>query len=284
LLFKSASLILPICFTSFFCKLGALPIGNPYSPEMYTKGVFFENGKLSFLDTTLRLGFWGNYVFNRSMQWEKAVNGTAQNVETFSIYKNQAVCTLTFLEKFDLFGLIGVSNFSQSTPFYDSLGQKHELFDLTYEPTVSYGGGVRVLLYRLGLSTIGLQGQFFSAHPKLSSYIDYTTGFVNYPSNVASSFYIDYQGSISVAYKVATKYGTSMIPYLGLRFSDARLFQNNEVYNGSLVGIYQSNLSARKLVGYSIGITTLWQSKSAITIEGQLASEKSVLVSGELRL
>lgn len=269
--------------------LSALPVANPVDASLYTRGIWWNDSGcdpcdpcFSWCDAfSMRIGFWGDYVFNRYMQEDVKVNNNQGEVDQFTIYKNQGVLTLNWCDWFDIYGLVGTANFSQRTPFL--VGGFDEMVGIEYQAAVSFGGGLRATLWECGGFGLGIEAQYFGARPTLESFTNFGTGIVTHPNNVKNSSYNEWQVGIGTSYRVDSGYGNAFIPYIAIKFAGSELDQRNATYVSSLTSITQGNLESSKTVGYAVGMTTTVCERGGLTVEGRFGDELAVFVNGQLR-
>ncbi len=137
-----------VFFSGLLCSasaLQALPVGNPAEPSLLIDGVMFEGLQgdpcdpcISFCDSiSLRAGFYGDYVFDRSLKTDvnklftmgKAFSGAAkdltiadvpedsvsnvaygQHLHNAELYTNAAFLALNIWDRFDIFCTLGAMN------------------------------------------------------------------------------------------------------------------------------------------------------------------------------
>lgn len=288
---------LSLAILSFFSAgaLSALPVANPIDASLYTSGIWWCDSGCNPCDPcfswydafSLRMGFWGDYVFNRHM--EENLTNNAGVIQQFSIYKNQGVLTLNWCDWFDLYGLVGAANFSQTTPALNSSSGNRILLNLDYNASICYGGGARMTLWECGCFGLGIEGQYFGSQPQLESWTNFAQGAVFYPSSVKPSSYNEWQVGIGSAYRVETGYGSAFVPYIAIKFAGAKLSQNNTTYEttsnppDSRDSLSQFDLENSRLVGYAVGMTATVCERGGITVEGRFADERALFVTGEIR-
>lgn len=273
----------------------ALPVGNPIDASLYTDGIFWCNNYdecdpcpslcSSF---SMRIGFWGDYVFDRHMETDKPGNTATRSfqnnstIQKFSIYKNQGVLVFNWADWWDIWGLVGAANFSQISPALD-LGNVRGTTIMLYSPTISYGAGSRMTLWNCGCFGLGIEGQYFGAQPKLNSYEFVIDGITNYVTGAKASTYTEWQVGLGASYRVEG-YGNSLVPYIAVKFAGATLTQNNTAYASSTGDILtQGNLCNQKSTGFAVGMTATSADKVGITVEGRFADETAVFVNGQIR-
>jgi major outer membrane protein len=276
--------------------LQALPVNNPIEASLYTDGIIWCEQECrpcrSWCDAlSLRAGFWGDYVFNRNLETKSsstinnvtAVFAEGDAIQKFSIYKNQGVLTLNYCNWLDIFGVVGVANFEQyANPLY--FNQYRGTALIFYDPAVSYGGGARMTVWECGCFGFGIEGQYFGAAPKLSSFTYQLDAQVNYPQNVKASSYNEWQVGFGTSYRLEG-YGNALVPYVAVKFAGVKFTQYNSVYfcgdgNDSLS---QGDLKNSRTVGFAVGMTATSIDKGGITVEGRFADETAVFVNGEIR-
>jgi major outer membrane protein len=277
---KLTTAIFALLSTGTLCSL---PVANPIDASIYKTGIFWTNSCCDsfascFDAFSIRLGFWGDYVFNRHLE-EDGVSESV--VDQFFIEKNQGVVTLNWCDWIDVFGLVGVANFSQETPF-DVSSQKI-MYAIDYQAALSYGGGARLTLWECECFGLGIEGQYFRSQPKLENFTDFDSGFVGYPSDANASTYSEWQVGLGAAYTISTGYGNAFTPYAAVKFAGAKLDQNNDAYISGDSLLRQDNLKNQRTIGYAVGLTATVCQKGGLTVEGRFADEKAVFVNGQVR-
>ena len=104
----------------------ALPLGNPSEASMMREPVlsrdscakfcqYFAKPGVALCDAfSVRLGFYGDYVFNRHLQ-ARDENDHNPDIEHFHLYTNAAYIAANFYDRIDIFGTLGASSMRLDT-------------------------------------------------------------------------------------------------------------------------------------------------------------------------
>jgi major outer membrane protein len=268
----------------------ALPVANPIDASLYKNGVWTCRSicepcdpNFSCYDAfSLRVGFWGDYVFNRNMEEKIPGSNNQGNVETFTIIKNQAVMTLNWCNWLDVYGLVGAANFELLSPYNSTNTGNPELFTVLSNTALSYGGGARATLWECGNFGVGLEGQYFGFQPTIDNFVAFTRRTVNYLISDRDSKYNEWQVGLGAAYQIHA-HVVDFIPYAAIKFAGASLKLDHPqmVSDFSFLGI--PDLQNSRTVGYAIGTTVTFCDKGGMTVEGRFADETALFVNGQIR-
>src|ERR1700722_316394 len=99
----------------------ALPVGNPSDASLLCDGLIWEghcgdpcDPCLTWCDAfSFRLGFYGDYVFNRHLKVNH--NDGNNNIEHTKIFTNAAFLAANFWDRFDVFATLGATNIGIDT-------------------------------------------------------------------------------------------------------------------------------------------------------------------------
>jgi major outer membrane protein len=270
----------------------ALPVANPIDASLYKDGIWWCNDECSSCDPcdpcfswcdsfSWRVGFWGDYVFNRNMEAKNAGNNNQADIQSFSIYKNQGVITLNWCDWIDLYGVVGAANYQLQTPYLASTGNR-ELFTLNSETSVSYGGGARMTLWECGGFGLGVEGQYFGFQPDIANFVAFQRQTVNYPISNRGTQYNEWQAAIGAAYQIHA-YAVNFVPYAAIKFAGSNFQLNESLVISEVDSVRVLDLENARTVGYAIGATVTFCEKGGLTVEGRFADEKAVFVNGQMR-
>src|SRR5258708_5947491 len=95
-------------------QLAALPIGNPAEPGLLCEGILWEQfcsgadpacGGI-WTEVAFRIGFYGDYVFNRHLDFDKgALKG--HKFEKTELFTNSAFIAVNYKERAEFFCTLG---------------------------------------------------------------------------------------------------------------------------------------------------------------------------------
>lgn len=273
-------------------SLYALPVGNPWDASLLTTGVICEGHCAEFCDPnvswcdawSLRVGFYGDYVFNRHMEVDR--NDDDSSISKVELYTNAAYLALNFYDRFDIFATLGTTNIQlrpQSSAFGDTFRNTPAL--VATETDFSWSLGVRATLWECGCLGIGAEAQYFETHPKLNFYTD---DFLNEPEYFHEGdrlIYQEWQIGFGVAYRVNISCSaTALVPYAAVKWGRALIDMDDvRVRVSQELPVTLFDLETEREWGYAIGLTLVGCDKAGVTVEGRWASEKAVHVNAQFR-
>lgn len=280
-------LLLPFLLIS---PLFALPIGNPMDANLYLNGIFRNDCEAYCCDPcdpcfnwcdawSVRLGFYGDYVFNRHMELK---GGGKKDIDDFEIYTNAAYLALNICDRVDIFTTLGATNFNlTANPKVFGVISSLRL-KLETETSFSWSIGGRATIWSCDCFYFGIEGQYFATQPDVE--VVEVAGFIpSYPDDDITLKYREWQVGLGAAYffRVGCS-GVSAIPYLGLKWAGSSADFNNGVPS-PITGLTLYDLENKKRWGWGLGMTLLFCDALGVTVEGRWADEKAVHVNGQLR-
>lgn len=264
-----------------FRALHALPIGNPADASLLTEGVVWEGcDSCAWLDAlSFRAGLYGDYVFDRNLEvnqinFEKMLNTT--------LYTNAGYFVLNICDIFDLFTTLGSTKIrvhDLTKPFSDQPGGSN--FDLVINGAshFSWSMGGRATLWRCRCVGVGIEGQYFSTGPLITSFV--RNGSESLFSNRFSMHYREWQLGLGVTYRVFF-----FAPYVAVKYSGCRLTFNNHAFLGSAFPfneLFLKNLRNSKRWGWALGCSLIESSRVSFAVEGRFADEQALYINGQIR-
>jgi hypothetical protein len=263
--------------------LSALPLGNPAEPGIYKRGAFLCGGNNNLCDPcfnwcdafSLRIGFYGDYVFNRGLKIVKEPNPLIKgsDFDEYQIFTNAGYIALNFINRLDVFTTLGEtttkikSNLTGLAP--GLLGEG----ELIQSPHFSWSVGSRALLFSWRCFDFGLEGQYFHRTIKTSHEIDYSTGLVAF-RDISPGSYREWQVGGGVSLTFATPCNdVKLIPYVGAKGA----WLKRTILGG------QAEDRAPRHWGFATGMTLAVLEAAGVTVEGRFGDEKAISVLGEFR-
>ncbi len=269
----------------------ALPVGNPLDASLLCNGLiwegdcctdvwdFFCDPCTSWCDIfSVRVGFYGDYVFNRHLEFD---DPQGDDIEHTEIFTNAGYLALNMFNQFDLFATLGATNLFIDTNAgsYNNLELDGRRLEIKTETHFSWSIGTRATLFECGCWGVGLEGQYFRAEPKITR-ITHSATFSVYPDDI-SLRYREWQVGLGVSYKI-----NLFVPYIAVKWSWAKAsMENREIIFPDEEGasIFLHNLENKKLWGYAVGVSLVDCNQASMTLEGRWGSEKAVYVNGQVR-
>lgn len=278
----------------------ALPVGNPSEASLLCDGVCWEghcgdvcDPCLSWCDAfSVRLGFYGDYVFNRHMEVDDQNCDANSDYEHVRLYTNAAYLAGNFWDRVDIFITLGASGlyadgegsaFSYN-PRATFLGSWVEL---ETETAFSWSVGGRATLWECGCTSVGIEGQYFEFRPHVNTVNTFNnaTAGVNgltFPANCVSAKYYEYQVGLGLSHRIHC-----FVPYVAVKWSAAKLMMDNARVGGidNTAGTFEvlGNAQLTNVWGYAVGVSVVDCEKAAITGEFRGGDELAAYVNGQLR-
>lgn len=268
-LMKKNILLLTLILASV--PLSALPVGNP------AEATLISCGSISY-----RLGFAGDYVFNRNLE----LDGKEQcDINTTEIFTNAAYLAVNFCDRIDLFTRLGATRLHISTDAiaFGSLVSLQS--ELSFHTDFSWSIGTRATLWEYCGFALGLEGEYFCCSTRVDSFLNYDDGAFVYFSGVDAN-YSEWQVGLGVSYEVDSSFSVmSWVPYLAVKWAGGHLnLDSAQFVAGSSFEILQfEDLKIEKMWGFALGTTFTFCDQLAVTVEGRFADEKAFYVLGEFR-
>lgn len=251
--------------------LSALPLGNPSDPTLFCQGLIGWQPPCPLDALSLRIGFYGDYVFNRyvTFLFDQAT-GKTKELDHTQIFTNAGFIALNIANRMDFFGTLGGSkiNVFTSAKIVQPQETAGNWENFETNTSLSWSAGARLILFEYGCTTLGIEGQYFYTNPNLSRFT--MADLVSlYRENVDAT-YREWQVGLGLSHRIK-----SLVPYVGAKWSklqwailqpvDPRFFKNNKRY------------------GFAIGTTYIPCDIVDISVEGRFGDEKALHVNGQIR-
>ncbi len=265
--------------------LTALPVGNVNDASLYTQGVWWGRSCASVCDPcfswcdafSVRLGFYGDYVFNRHLETNTSYDSAIQVTELFT---NAGYAALNICNWIDIFATFGSTNL-----YLDTTAQNQDNIFVDFSPEFSWSVGGRVSLWEYCNFGIGLEGQYFQFKPNLNfvRQLGVTAGSV-YNYTDTSATYKEWQVGLGASYMFCSECpGTVFVPYVAVKWAGAKLNTGNVSYTPVDITYTIPNLENSKLWGYCVGLTLTQNETIGATVEGRWGDEKAVHTNLQIR-
>lgn len=262
----------------------ALPVGNPSDASLLCDGLIWEGHCGDFCDPSLtwcdafsiRVGFYGDYVFNRHMR----TNGhdlPHSDIEHTKISTNAALIVANFWDRFDIFTTLGTTNFFLDTneATFTSIGSGR--LQLETSSHFSWSVGARGTIWECGCTSLGAEGQYFSTRPDIKR-VTFESIESIYPDSDAK--YWEWQVGLGISHRI-----NILVPYVAIKWSRAKQEFGNALFpfaaGADLATI--PNTKNKKHFGYAVGCSLIDCEKASLTVEGRFVDEKALYVNGQIR-
>jgi len=261
----------------------ALPVGNPADASLLCDGIFWEghcgdpcDPCMSWCNAfSLRIGFYGDYVFDRHMEVN---SGEHPDIEKTSLYTNAGLIVANFWDRFDIFATLGATNLFIDTNVsaFDTDGANvGQRVVIDTETDFSWSTGIRGTIWECGCTTFGFEAQYFYTSPKVSR-ITRAAQFSLYDE--LSTQYSEWQVGVGIAHRI-----NILTPYIAVKWAHANLELDGGPLPAPLNTLDPKDSDSDKLFGYAVGVSLVDCEKASITVEGRWGDERAVHVNGQLR-
>lgn len=264
----------------------ALPVGNPSDASLLNDGLIWEgfcgdpcDPCLSWCDAwSIRVGFYGDYVFNRHMEVDE--DGTnSDDIEHTQIYTNAGLVTLNLWDRFDIFAMFGATNMFIDTNAVSFGGPIGSRIEIETETEFSWSVGGRATLWECGCTTLGIEGQYFRTRPDVKR-ITVSSSSSVYPDSYLDLTYTEWQVGAGISHRI-----NMFVPYIAVKYARSYWdFHGDTIIVPGLANPLRANdLNAKKHWGYALGVSLIDCEKASITAEGRFGDEKAVYINGQVR-
>jgi major outer membrane protein len=264
----------------------ALPIGNPSNASLLCDGLFLEghcgdpcDPFLNWGDAlTFRVGFWGDYVFNRHLQVHSRSRNISSSIEKTKINTNAGFLAANLWDRVDLFTTLGATDFAlrSNVKTFGSASNGPQL-ELETKNQFSWSVGARGTLWECGCTSFGLETQYFTTKPRVHR-VSIAESVSVYPDNSISARYQEWQVGGGVAHRI-----NMFVPYLGVKWSWAKVNFDHAHPFASDPDLTLFNSRNKNHWGFAAGVSLIDCEKAALTVEGRYGDERAVHVNGQIR-
>lgn len=253
----------------------ALPVGNPAEASLLCDGLFWDGYSCgpcySWCDFfSFRIGFYGDYVFNKHMEEDNSQGG---DIETTKLYTNAGYIAVNFWNRLDVFGTLGATNLFLETGLDGGDGR----FELETETDFSWSVGIRGTLWRCGRTYLGAEAQYFYTRPHITRVTE-SADASGYPAHNVDVKYDEWQIGLGVAHRIY-----NLVPYIAIRWGHAKFDDNETILltNGESAILHSTE--SKNNWGYALGATLIGCEKASLTVEGRFGGETAVYTNGQIR-
>jgi len=244
----------------------AAPVENTSAPELIKEGFFIPCDSV----VDVRAGYEGDFIADARMQQYDYSSG---RVDSYQQQTNAGTVTLNFLNRLDIYGLLGSSRTCVDWRF--TIGDDVRRAQLETLYSFLWGVGARGIFYKLGCLSFGAGGRF--EHAKYDNLWLTIDGIVQNVSGTELHWRV-WQIDLDMSYKIDI-----FTPYIGIKYSNVRsgvgLFATPISNSGAGVNCFEN----RTPVGVFIGCSLSSGKCFMLNIEGRLIDEEAVTISGDFR-
>lgn len=268
----------------------ALPVGNPGEASLFSKSAFWKSTYFNpsqscytwFDAWSLRVGFYGDYVFNRHLEVNESANYS--DIDVATLFTNAGYLVLNIHNRLDVFGTLGATQLHMKTDATSFGSTVSRISEWGFATRFSWSAGVRGTLVQCRGLRIGVEGQYFQTTPRLDSYTSYDNGTITYFNEGNQTRYREWQVGLGVSYRFSTGCPSfALIPYVAADWSRAKWDFHDFVFTANGQTLTLDNLKSKKYWGYAIGTSFTMCETIGLAVEGRFANEKALSVLGEFR-
>lgn len=262
----------------------ALPVGNIAEASLYTYGLCFASDCADVCDPcfkwseafSIRLGFYGNYVFNRNLEVRRGNKG----IDRTTVFTNSGIAVLNVCNRLDCFVTLGASKISHEFNESILLGSENMCAKFLHDTAFSWSVGGRATLWEFNCLLIGLEGEYFRTSPNLGVFCN-SDSFYTFDNR--STTYSEWQLGLGLAYRIAsTCPEVAFVPYTAVTWSGVKVDKISDVEFGWFP-LEIARLNNRKLWGFAVGTSLTICNIIGVTVEGRFGSESALYVGSQLR-
>ena len=278
-------LVAPLLTLLISSSAYALPIGNPWEASLMYNGVFWEGHCADYRDPcinwcdglSVRLGFYGDYVFNRHMEVSRH-EGHASIHDT-EIWTNAGYVAFNMWDRFDIFATLGTTQLQIFTPQSAFSTNSNVFIRVETETDFSWSLGMRGTIWECGCFALGGEAQYFQTRPDIN-FTQLEAKDPLYSDKGEKLKFKEWQIGLGAAYRInITSCVTAVIPYLGVKWGHTWIDMDDKL----IAGGHLFDLRNERDFGYAFGLTLLGCNKTSITVETRFIDEKALYVNGQFR-
>ncbi|MCB1181716.1 MAG: hypothetical protein KDK55_06845 [Chlamydiia bacterium] len=267
----------------------SLPVGNPWDASLLCNGIFCEgtcckdpcDSHTKWYDAwNLRVGFYGDYVFERHLQANEYTNH--RTIHKTEIYTNAGYVALNFFDRLDIFSTLGATEMLIITG-QEPLGGTGNRITVDTNTDFSWSLGARATLWEYGCLGIGAEVQYFRSRFEIN-FTKMENSLPDYSLNGEAVKYHEWQLGLGAAYRInIASNTTALVPYAAVKWNRALVNFGNGIFMPDLTTLTLVNFENDRAWGYAVGVTLVGCRKTGLTVEGRFADEKALHVNAQFR-
>lgn len=247
-----------------FMQIEASIVGNPSSPNFYTKGLFFKKQI-----ACLRSGYFYDNIYRE--QFQDKVYSFSPTKNVFKLKSQGGIVTLNIKNALDLYGAIGVSRMNLD----DQIDTKEQII---------WSAGMKWLFWKINKFNVSLDGKYTKSYQDAEYFI---IGKQVFPV-VTPDFGFEvkeYQAALGLSYNAGI-----LIPYVGATYLYSTLtpsVQKGVVSlpfpNENLTSGFEANdMVNDKRWGMIVGVGIVSCNMISINIESRMIDQNAVNIIAEI--
>lgn len=256
-----------MAFLGLSAALFAAPVGDPAFPQLIQQGFFIPRTS----PVSVRSGYEGDFISDaRLEQYDQGVG----RVDSYQKNTNSGTITLNFVNRLDLYAILGSSRTQADWRFTDTSNVVHRVELETFYDFL-WGAGGRALLYEWGSVGLGLGGRYEQSH---YDPVWLTVDGVPQSATGTHLHWEEWQIDLDLSYTI-----DFFTPYIGVKYSYVRTHLGT--FDTPIAGDDSgtNSFKNRTPVGVCIGCSLSTGKYFMLNVEGRLVDEEAVTISGDFR-
>lgn len=269
----------------------ALPTGNPADPLLTPNGLFWDdcwdNDSCDYdpcdpcgfnWDVSLRIGYYGDFVFNRKLQLDGFDESQLKRVQLFT---NAGLIVLNFWETLDIYGILGATNvnINAGSALFGIDTTAGGIVNIFTDSDFSWTVGARAVLWDWGCTVLGIDARYFRTNPNVRR-ITLNETFTSAPDDSLELRYHEWQVSLALSHRINV-----FVPYVAVKWNKADVdFDGAPItITGIVPPFIPRDLENRRQWGYAVGVSLVDCDIFTVNVEGRYVDEKAIAVNAQVR-
>lgn len=274
-------------------QLVALPVGNPADPELFCDGVVYDSWLGECLPSWCgffqpRIGYYQDRVTERNLELDTTCD-ISSNLLNTKLVTQGGMAVVNLCRRVDLFGILGTSQYryiaNTSTFQTTSTAPVVEEMIVQSNQGFSWSVGGKALVWDCGSFSVGVEGQYLHARPKIS-YLATTDAQVTADTDVImgscgqTTNYQEWQVGLGSAYACGC-----FVPYLAVKAAGCTLDSDSPLFTviPTTFVLRLDDLRNAKTWGYAVGASVMCGCYGSLTLEARGGDEIGYYLSGQLQ-
>ncbi len=238
--------------------------GNPSSPSVMDKGLFFSN------DSWFGVGLTAQFdiLSDKSL---RPTNRNVQKMDSMEYLMELAGLRFDFFERFEFYGLLGAQKFN-----FDIRVDKEVRHEIETSNDLAWEIGIKALVYNQGAFSVGFELEYETAHPNIHKQVENGAPFGSAAG--AKLRYQEWQFSLGASYEIGF-----MVPYLAYCYSHPLINFKNFSPEYLPSGKTRFAAKGRKKSGGAIGATIRAKEICSVTFEVRFIDETALTFAGDFK-
>jgi hypothetical protein len=255
--------ILSLAFTA----LPAAPVGNPSAANMIQEGLFIPQD--SWID--IRADYEGSFVTDRRLK-QRADN--MRRIDHYAIDTNAAKCTVNFVNRCDIFAVLGEARICADWRVENSFGTLSYIESET-KYNFAWAAGLDAILLQWNKTELTFGGRYFYTHPRM---LWLTKNGAAYSIDDARMKFAEWQCSLAISHQIDI-----FVPYIGIKYSYAHSVLATVGTTISDNDTSHLRMKSRNRLGMVIGYATTTGKWYAVDLEARFFDEAALTIYGGFR-